>query len=120
MDHLIIFFQVKKGLRSETTATVCHIRKRIEYVDGKDDVVNRIMLIVDEVSFMNKIDSENMNGYFVLLKKIGQDIWRSLELFVAYFGLLIPPRSKSLCEYRDVFILSHNTGGTQTQIFYSD
>ena len=49
------------SIGGETTCSACSLRTNLHNIKHNEDFDNSVMVIVDEVSFMNKTDFENLN-----------------------------------------------------------
>ena len=55
------------GIGGETTCSACSLRTKPHNLKYNEDFDNSVMVIVDEVSFMNRKDFENLNQHLNIL-----------------------------------------------------
>lgn len=93
------------GIRDETSCSAFGLRKHLNNIKPSEEFENSIMVIVDEVSFMNETDFENLNCHLNILCDADEsnDKFENLQvLFDDGFAQLPPPKAKSLCEYNNL------------------
>ena len=83
----------------ETKYSACSLRKKFHNLKHSEDFDNIVIVIVDEVSFMNRTDFENLNRNLNVLCNADEsrEKFGNLQvLFAGDFAQLPPPKSTPL------------------------
>ena len=95
------------GIGGETTFSACSLRTKPHNLKYSEKFDNSVMVIVDEVSFMNKKDFENLNRHLnVLCDADGsKEKFGNLQVLLAGdFAQLPPPKSAPLYECKNLHL----------------
>ena len=90
------------GIGGETTCSACSLGTKLNNFKHSGDFYNTVMVIVDEVSFMNRIYFENLNWNLNILCNADESrekFGNFQVLFAGDFAQLSPPKSKPLNDY---------------------
>ena len=96
------------GIGGETTCSACSLRTKLHNLKHNEDFDNSVMVIVDEVSFMNKMDFENLNRNLNIICDADEsrEKFGNLQVLLAGdFAQLPPPKSTPLynCKKLDLW-----------------
>ena len=93
------------GIGGETTCSACSLRTNLHNIKHNEDFDNSVMVIVDEVSFMNKTDFENLNRHLNIICDADEskEKFGNLQVLLAGdFAQLPPPKATPLYQCKNL------------------